>query len=404
LDVDGRPCNGTLIPVWRRGVWLDICERCGYQEIATGLRLEEIKARAFGVPSGNVTKQTALFDFREPCDPAKGARAVECRIGDPPKEDPGRCGKSDGVTCSVHETQCDGKNERCNGNTMYDKVHQKRVEALLITEARDFLNEHYEEILSLEIGEYFPNAVPKAALLYEDYRIKDSDQRLYLQPSTEKKKARKEALFEVSRTGAILRVDKTHGRPGLAYHQGLWKFVLRWYRNFYESEEKSTSGGPTPGTCGTCGHHKGRKTFHESCPRLGELLFKGGTKSAKVLMEETQRDRCPHWFDKKDRCSSMNEVGTCMIHGDCSRKTPEERAAIGCSETEGLPKVKKTRITGKCCENNCAGYSGGIITRRCPFFKKVIDGDLTVEDLLMAKRRDKCSSYEKPAKKQEETP
>lgn len=58
------------------------------------------------------------------------------------------------------------------------------------------------------------------------------------------------------------------------------------------------SGGPTSGTCGTCGHHKGRKSFHETCPRLGELLFKGGTKSAKVLMEETQRDRCEHWVEK----------------------------------------------------------------------------------------------------------
>lgn len=45
--------------------------------------------------------------------------------------------------------------------------------------------------------------------------------------------------------------------------------------------------------CGICGHHKGRKTFHDTCPRLNELLFKGGTKSAKVLMEETTRERCP---------------------------------------------------------------------------------------------------------------
>jgi hypothetical protein len=49
--------------------------------------------------------------------------------------------------------------------------------------------------------------------------------------------------------------------------------------------------------CGTCGHHKGRKTFHDSCPRLGELLFKGGTKSAKVLMDETAATECEHWTD-----------------------------------------------------------------------------------------------------------
>jgi site-specific DNA-methyltransferase (adenine-specific) len=50
--------------------------------------------------------------------------------------------------------------------------------------------------------------------------------------------------------------------------------------------------------CGTCGHHKGRKTFHDSCPRLGELLFKGGTKSAKVLMEETSRTPCEQYIEK----------------------------------------------------------------------------------------------------------
>jgi hypothetical protein len=49
--------------------------------------------------------------------------------------------------------------------------------------------------------------------------------------------------------------------------------------------------------CGTCGHHKGRKTFHDSCPRLGELLFKGGTKSAKVLMDETAATPCGYWTD-----------------------------------------------------------------------------------------------------------
>jgi hypothetical protein len=49
--------------------------------------------------------------------------------------------------------------------------------------------------------------------------------------------------------------------------------------------------------CWTCGHHKGRKTFHDSCPRLGELLFKGGTKSAKVLMDETAATPCGYWTD-----------------------------------------------------------------------------------------------------------
>jgi len=75
----------------------------------------------------------------------------------------------------------------------------------------------------------------------------------------------------------------------------------------------TVSGGPTPGTCGTCGHHKGRKTFYDSCPRLGELLFKGGTKSAKVLIEETQVDRCEHWtgpipYDQKTAAKGPRDI------------------------------------------------------------------------------------------------
>jgi hypothetical protein len=71
--------------------------------------------------------------------------------------------------------------------------------------------------------------------------------------------------------------------------------------------------------CGTCGHHKGRKTFHESCPRLGELLFKGGEKSAKVLMEETQREICKHWIEKWDE---QNENPPCKEFDRC---TPADR-------------------------------------------------------------------------------
>ena len=66
--------------------------------------------------------------------------------------------------------------------------------------------------------------------------------------------------------------------------------------------------------CGTCGHHKGRKTFHEACPRLGELLFKGGTKSAKVLMDETASEPCPHWIEKDPRCIHCETASKCITH------------------------------------------------------------------------------------------
>jgi hypothetical protein len=85
------------------------------------------------------------------------------------------------------------------------------------------------------------------------------------------------------------------------------------------------------GSCGICGHHKGRKTFYETCPRLGDLLFKGGTKSAKVLMDETSINSCEHWIQKpKKKCQELNDVGGCMVGQDCSRKTEDERRAFGC--------------------------------------------------------------------------
>jgi hypothetical protein len=90
-------------------------------------------------------------------------------------------------------------------------------------------------------------------------------------------------------------------------------------------------------TCRTCGHHKGRKTFHETCPRLGELLFKGGNKSAKVLMDETAGNHpCMFWITKEaDRfgpCPEKNSMGNCM-HGaySCPHKTEAEREAVGCT-------------------------------------------------------------------------
>jgi hypothetical protein len=56
---------------------------------------------------------------------------------------------------------------------------------------------------------------------------------------------------------------------------------------------------PKEGSCLTCGHHKDRKTFHETCPRLPDLMFKGGTYSAEQLMKETLLQGCCHWMVKE---------------------------------------------------------------------------------------------------------
>jgi len=80
-----------------------------------------------------------------------------------------------------------------------------------------------------------------------------------------------------------------------------------------KDRDHCTGGGPQPvqeGCCGTCGHHRGRKSFHESCPRLDELVFKKGPKSAKVLMEETQREKCEHWISKAERIPNITWCST----------------------------------------------------------------------------------------------
>ena len=94
--------------------------------------------------------------------------------------------------------------------------------------------------------------------------------------------------------------------------------------------------------CGTCGHHKGRKTFHESCPRLGELLFKGGTKSAKVLMEETAAIPCEHWI-KKNACAACdNPCGNQFMPGKPCRN---ELAHVKTPAKKLVPDSHEDRIT-----------------------------------------------------------
>jgi len=61
---------------------------------------------------------------------------------------------------------------------------------------------------------------------------------------------------------------------------------------------------PAPGkerSCLTCGHHKGRKSFAETCPRKDELLFNGGTRSASQLMSLTFIDGCEHATPKPEK-------------------------------------------------------------------------------------------------------
>ena len=51
--------------------------------------------------------------------------------------------------------------------------------------------------------------------------------------------------------------------------------------------------------CGSCGHKGLRKWFKETCPRVDELLFRGGNKSATQIIEDTKANGCLHYCSKQ---------------------------------------------------------------------------------------------------------
>ncbi len=52
-------------------------------------------------------------------------------------------------------------------------------------------------------------------------------------------------------------------------------------------------------SCGTCDHKGRQKSFKESCPRVNELLFRGGDLSATTIIEDTKANGCQHHCPKK---------------------------------------------------------------------------------------------------------
>jgi hypothetical protein len=56
--------------------------------------------------------------------------------------------------------------------------------------------------------------------------------------------------------------------------------------------------GDKPNNCIHCGDHEGRKTFSESCPRVNELMFRKGDKSATQIMQDTLHNGCLHFYHK----------------------------------------------------------------------------------------------------------
>lgn len=93
LGVDGLSCSGDLVPVWRRGRWLDICELCGYQEVPNKARLkaidEMVEAGTIERPPTDRSRQSALYSFRSgPVeDITPQPRPVECKAKDLPVDE-----------------------------------------------------------------------------------------------------------------------------------------------------------------------------------------------------------------------------------------------------------------------------------------------------------------------------
>jgi len=71
--------------------------------------------------------------------------------------------------------------------------------------------------------------------------------------------------------------------------------------DFPDDIGKQPAGDTREDCCTNCGHHRGRKSFEETCPRLPDLMFKGGEYSASRLMAETAMDGCPHRIPKPEK-------------------------------------------------------------------------------------------------------
>jgi hypothetical protein len=178
-------------------------------------------------------------------------------------------------------------------------------------------------------------------------------------------------------------------------------------------KEAGTGGSPQPYVqhcCGTCGHHKGKKTFHESCPRLGELLFKKGTKSAKVLMEETQRENCEHWTDIPgdlyvpekiqdcfgklcDTITGLAGCEDCADHEACHKEwAKRERKKNSCCAEVPKKRTPKIGVDLQYCETLCAncGHHLSKFDESCPRYNDLLEGGYTERELMEEVQRDGC--------------
>jgi hypothetical protein len=105
--------------------------------------------------------------------------------------------------------------------------------------------------------------------------------------------------------------------------------MLRKYdKNGILLATKAPEEGPE---CLRCEHHKGRKTFKESCSRINELLFKGGDKTAAQLMQDTAKNPCPFFINKLGHFPDAK--------ADVSPKTIIEGASEPPTESQGAKKI-----------------------------------------------------------------
>ncbi len=156
----------------------------------------------------------------------------------------------------------------------------------------------------------------------------------------------------IGKKPALARSDGPYQKdePPVKRHKSNWGGKSR----AKQMEEEAGKEQDLPGQCTSCGHHKTLRTFYPSCPRLPDLLFKGGALSADQLMAETLADGCEHWIripcstycSTVRDCKSLSwEDGVCTTTGkkvaDMTYCPTQHLVPKALPKKKQLPKLRK---------------------------------------------------------------
>lgn len=179
------------------------------------------------------------------------------------------------------------------------------------------------------------------------------------------------------------------------------------------------------GSCDKCGPHpsetgdEGAQTDAEDLVPCGGVEIPGVCETCEAVDDCKTRDPkagCITAIMEKQpeplRCRELSTIGHCQINGDCSRKTAEERAAVGCHVEIEIPKKPLTRkkpekpaeekkVVEKeethCCDTCKGGHENpDVITMDCPDYSDVSSGKINGAKLREDTRRLGCKFWSAP--------